>query len=130
MQSTKLATALAIAVAVTGSSTGFAAPGANHELDPVARATWSPATTLQPAGAATPGIAMGTVNLKKVTAYNLNLRQGRSTATKVLVMIPKNTAVTVTETSGSWSKTSYRGKTGWVASRYLENAAATRKTTT
>nr|WP_256449140.1 SH3 domain-containing protein [Paeniglutamicibacter quisquiliarum] len=61
---------------------------------------------------------------RKVTTYNLNLRQGRSTGTKVLVTIPKNTTVTISQTSGTWSKTTYRGKTGWVASRYLKNASA------
>ena len=123
LQKKKLVTALALAVAVTGSSTGFSTPTIIHEVAAAQVATLTPATTFQPAAAAA-GVAAKKVNLKKVNTYNLNLRQGKSTGTKVLVTIPKNSPLTITETSGTWSKTSYKGKTGWVASRYLKNASS------
>ena len=123
LQKKKLVTAFALAVAVTGSSTGFSAPTIIHEAAAAQAATLTPPAAFHPAAAAA-GIAAKKVNLKKVTTYNLNLRQGKSTGTRVLVTIPKKSALTVTETSGTWSKTNYKGKTGWVASRYLKNAPA------
>ncbi|WP_411730975.1 SH3 domain-containing protein [Paeniglutamicibacter sp.] len=124
MQKKRIATAVALAVAVAGSSTGFVLPAASHALAPATEATASAPMLLEPARAA---IAMKKVNLKKATTHNLNLRAGKSTKTKALLTIPKNTAVTVTETSGTWSKTKHKNKTGWVASRYLKNAPAAKK---
>ncbi|MDO2936126.1 SH3 domain-containing protein [Paeniglutamicibacter sulfureus] len=120
-------TALALAVAVTGSSTGFVLPAAGQVHAPTTGAAGAAPMVLEPSAAAT-GIAAKKLNLKKVTTNNLNLRQGKSTRTRVLLTVPKNTTVTVTETSGTWSKTTYKGKTGWVSSRYLKNAPAAQKT--
>ncbi len=48
-----------------------------------------------------------TVNLRKTPAGSL------------LVKVPVGTEVEIEETSGSWSKVSYAGKTGWMQSTYL-----------
>lgn len=127
-----MATVLALAVAVTGGTTGLAVPPAHPAITAAVSAP-----SIHPAMAQTVSIATKAVNQQKITTNNLNLRQGKSTGTRVLLTIPKNSRVTVTETSGSWSKTSYKGKTGWVSATYLKNAPAskppassTRKTTT
>lgn len=69
-------------------------------------------------------IAAAKVNMKMVTTNNLNLRQGASTGTRSLIVMPKNTKLTITETKGKWYKTSYKGKTGWTSSLYLKKAPA------
>ncbi|RAX49931.1 hypothetical protein DQ353_07160 [Arthrobacter sp. AQ5-05] len=127
MQKKRIATVLALAIAVTGSSTGFVSPAANHVLAPAATMSWSTPTQLEPTSSAPLGIAAKKVNLKKATTNNLNLRKSRSAKAKVLLTIPKHAALAVTETIGTWSKTKYKGKTGWVASRYLKNAPAAKK---
>lgn len=119
-----MVTALALAVAVTGSSTGFVAPAASQVLAPATASAASASRVLEATSAV---IAAKKVNLKKVTTHNLNLRSGKSTKNKVLLTIPKNTAVTVIETSGTWSKTKYKNKSGWLASSYLKNAPAAKK---
>ncbi|GAA5225917.1 SH3 domain-containing protein [Paeniglutamicibacter antarcticus] len=124
MQKKRAVTALVIAVAVAGSSNALIAPAVAYGIAPAAGTTWN--ALAQPAPATAIGILAKKVSLKKVTKNNLNLRQGKNTKTKALLVIPKNSAVTVTETSGTWSKTSYKGKTGWVASSYLKNAPATK----
>ncbi|WP_411730926.1 SH3 domain-containing protein [Paeniglutamicibacter sp.] len=55
----------------------------------------------------------------KTTTDRLNLRAGTSTSTRSLLVIPKGKKLTVKATRGSWTQTSYSGKTGWVSSRYL-----------
>lgn len=55
----------------------------------------------------------------KVTGGGLNLRAAPSTAARLFVQIPDGTIVNVIEKSGAWSKTTYRGYTGWVMSKYL-----------
>ena len=49
----------------------------------------------------------------------LRLRASASTSAKVLVMIPNGATVSVAEKGSSWSKVSYSGKTGYVATKYL-----------
>ncbi|MFE6167675.1 SH3 domain-containing protein [Viridibacillus arvi] len=72
----------------------------------------------------------------KVTASQLTLREGPSTSTKKLTLIPKSTKLTKISSKGSWIKVKYSGKTGWVSSQYLSkvttnvNTAATSKTVT
>lgn len=56
----------------------------------------------------------------KVTTANLNMRSGASTAHKVLTTIPKNTPVSISSVSGSWSKTSFNGFNGYVHSDYVK----------
>lgn len=55
----------------------------------------------------------------KVTASQLTLREGPSTSTKKLTLIPKSTKLTKISSKGSWIKVKYSGKTGWVSSQYL-----------
>lgn len=63
----------------------------------------------------------------KQTTANLNLRSTTSTNGKILVVIPKNTKVTVATERSGWSQVAYAGKTGWVSSAYLRNAPASVK---
>ena len=123
MQKKRAVTALVIAVAVAGSSNALIAPAVAHGIATAAASTGKTALLPSPAM----GLPAKKVSLKKVTKNNLNLRAGTSAKTKALLVIPKNSAVTVTEISGSWSKTGYKGKTGWVASSYLKNAPAAKK---
>lgn len=61
------------------------------------------------------------------TTDNLNLRSGASTAYRVLVSIPKGTAVPVLgRASNGWYKVSYAGYTGYVSNYYV--VAATIRT--
>jgi len=68
--------------------------------------------------------------VSKRTKANLRLRARATTASATLLVIPKGAKVTVQGTSGSWSKVSYGGKTGWSSSTYLEAVAAPPKTNT
>lgn len=121
------ATAIALTIAVSGTGVGFASPPTDHHLGLAAAATSSAQRSLGSDFTVGTSIALKKVNLKKITTNNLNLRKGRGTNTKVLLTVPRNTAITVVETSGTWSKTTYKKKTGWVASRYLKNAPAAKK---
>lgn len=62
----------------------------------------------------------------KVTASNsdkLNMRKGAGTKYAVIRKLNKNTIVTRTKVSGSWSKITYNGQTGWVNSKYIRKVA-------
>ena len=48
----------------------------------------------------------------------LNMRSTPNQSGKVLAQIPTGTKLNVTSTKGSWGKTTYNGKTGWVALWY------------
>ena len=48
----------------------------------------------------------------------VNLRSKASTSGKILTAIPYGTALTVTQVSGNWGKTTYNKKTGWVCLDY------------
>ncbi len=50
----------------------------------------------------------------------LSLREGPATSSKKLVSIPDGAVITLSEVSGSWGKTTYGGKTGWVNTAYLK----------
>lgn len=56
---------------------------------------------------------------KKAT-NNLNLRSSSSTKGKVLLVIPKNSKVTILKTSNGWSQVNYGKTTGWASSSYLK----------
>lgn len=58
-----------------------------------------------------------------VTTADLNLRRAAGTWHDVLVTIPKGQALTPIKTSGTWTKVSYAGKTGWVHNGYLTNSS-------
>ena len=53
-----------------------------------------------------------------VTDDALNFRSGPSLTAGIYRVIPAGTTLTVTEVSGSWGKTTYQNKTGWVSLDY------------
>lgn len=57
---------------------------------------------------------------KVVTASALRVRSGPGTAYRVVGNLPKGTRVRVLGTSGAYTKTTYLGKTAYVATRYLK----------
>lgn len=119
MKNKKLGLAVVLAVAITGTTPAMAYPAANAQTQLV-----QVPTVTSMALESTLNVATKKVNQKKTTKNNLNLRQSRSTKSKSLVVIPKNTGLTVTEVVGSWSKTTYKNKSGWVASEFLKNTPA------
>jgi len=64
-------------------------------------------------------VAATPVTGTKVTTAALNFRATPSTSGKKISLIPKGTKVTVTGSSGSWRKITYKGKTGWVSGEFL-----------
>jgi mannosyl-glycoprotein endo-beta-N-acetylglucosaminidase len=56
---------------------------------------------------------------------SLLLRQKASTSSPILFTLKRGTSVNVLATSGSWSKVSVVGKTGYVSSTYLSSAKVT-----
>lgn len=50
----------------------------------------------------------------------LNMRKSASTSAAVLTAIPYNTTIKITTEKGSWGKTTYDGKTGWVYLQYVK----------
>lgn len=58
-----------------------------------------------------------------ITTSNLNLRASMSTSSQKLVTIPKGGKVTlIMKYSNGWSKVTYSGRTGYVASQYIKAA--------
>lgn len=56
----------------------------------------------------------------KYTSVKLNLREDSNSWSQVFTVIPKGTAVTMTEDCDcEWINVSYKGKTGYVYSKYL-----------
>lgn len=53
------------------------------------------------------------------TNSNANLRQGPSTSTSILTMVPLGSTVNQFETVSGWSSVSYQGQTGFMAARLL-----------
>ena len=66
-----------------------------------------------------PAVAAGRATATEV----VNVRSGPSTAARVLGQVDRGQILTTTGTSGSWTRVSYRDRTGYVASRYLRPAA-------
>ncbi|MBQ0138402.1 MAG: SH3 domain-containing protein [Kurthia sp.] len=63
-----------------------------------------------------------TVAAKKYkTTASLNLRKGAGTKYKKILAIPKGKSVTYISKKGSWYKVSYKGKKGYVSSKYLKS---------
>lgn len=58
---------------------------------------------------------------KYITAESLNVREKAENDAKIINQLTVNTKVTVTETTGNWSKIKVNGKTGYVASKYLSD---------
>ena len=62
----------------------------------------------------------------KVTAPNtdkLNMRKGPGVKYSTIRKLNYNTVVTRTKVSGSWSKITYKGESGWVSTKYLRKVA-------
>ncbi|WP_114570054.1 SH3 domain-containing protein [Exiguobacterium flavidum] len=59
---------------------------------------------------------------KYVTTDNLNLRSTASSSGKLYLTIPKGKTITSGYRIGNWYKTTYGGKTGYVAGSYLKKA--------
>ncbi|WP_411731014.1 SH3 domain-containing protein, partial [Paeniglutamicibacter sp.] len=60
----------------------------------------------------------------KQTTANLNLRKSASVKSASLVLVPKNTKLTILKVSGNWHQVSYKSKTGWVSGDYLKSVPA------
>ncbi|PFL03353.1 N-acetylmuramoyl-L-alanine amidase [Priestia megaterium] len=59
-----------------------------------------------------------------VNASSLNVRSSASTSASIVTNLPRNAKVTVLKESGSWSQIkTASGKTGWVASQYLQTGS-------
>ncbi|MDR1847644.1 MAG: DUF3761 domain-containing protein [Bacteroidales bacterium] len=59
-------------------------------------------------------------NIIKYTSTGLNLRRADNIKSKVLVVIPKGTPVTIAKDCDcEWIRVSYKGYVGYVASKYL-----------
>lgn len=58
----------------------------------------------------------------RYTTGNLNMRSGPGTSYAVLLVIPKGAEVQVLNSSSTWYKVSYSGKTGYVSSAYLASS--------
>ncbi|MBQ0026403.1 MAG: SH3 domain-containing protein, partial [Lachnospiraceae bacterium] len=63
------------------------------------------------------------------TASSLNLRKSSNTSSDVLASIPKGTKLTIKSTtsnsSGTWFKVDYNGKTGYISSQYAQRITDT-----
>lgn len=55
-----------------------------------------------------------------VTSTNLNLRAQPNATAAIVVVIPRNTALTVRGTTGTWLAVNYGTSSGFVASRYVD----------
>ena len=66
-----------------------------------------------------------TLYVRTNTGIGLNLRQGPSTASKIITSFPVNTAVTVLQAGSEWHKVRVGGLTGYMSAKYLSaNKAA------
>ena len=53
---------------------------------------------------------------------DLNVRAEKSTESKVVATIPKDTLIKVEEYNSDWTKVKYKGKTGYISSDYIRKA--------
>ena len=58
----------------------------------------------------------------RYTTAALNMRTGPGTSYQVILVIPKGAEVAVLDSSSSWFKVSYGGKTGYASSAYLSGS--------
>lgn len=56
----------------------------------------------------------------KTVKANLNMRSNASMKGNVVLVLKKNTKISVVKTSGAWSQVKLGNKTGWVVSSYLK----------
>ena len=72
----------------------------------------------------TGGSSLTTTSTNRVTTtHALNMRVAGGTWHRVLLTIPKGTTLTPIQSTGSWTKVSYGGQTGWVHNGYLQKAS-------
>ncbi|MFS0655477.1 D-alanyl-D-alanine carboxypeptidase family protein [Bacillus sp. 179-C3.3 HS] len=64
-----------------------------------------------------------------ITTANVNLRKGPGTKHRVIFTIPKGKNVPYLKKQGKWVQTKYKGKTGYISSRYLKKAKKPSPTT-
>lgn len=74
--------------------------------------------------ATTGGSSLTTASTNRVTTtHALNMRVAGGTWHRVLLTIPKGTTLTPIQSTGSWTKVSYGGQTGWVHNDYLQKSS-------
>lgn len=79
--------------------------------------------------ATTGGSSLTTASTNRVTTtHALNMRVAGGTWHRVLLTIPKGTTLTPIQSTGSWTKVSYGGQTGWVHNDYLQKASMSSST--
>lgn len=60
-----------------------------------------------------------TVQVKTQNGGTLNLRQSTSTSSAILAQIPNGTKLEAEKVNDTWSKVTFKNKTGFVVSQYL-----------
>ncbi|MDN4525927.1 SH3 domain-containing protein [Fictibacillus fluitans] len=87
--------------------------------------TTKPQNTTTPSPAPKPSEPEPIVRFVAVDASSmLNVRSGPGTTYSIIAKLAKNTAVTILSQSGTWSKISANGKTGYVSTSYLKEKSA------
>ena len=94
-----------------------------------AKTTTTNTATAATASATEAGTTTKTSSYVYQTTTNVNLRSGNDTSYSKLAVVPKGTAVTVTEIKNNWGKLSYGGKTGWISLQYASKKGANVVTT-
>ena len=80
----------------------------------------APVPQPQPAPEPTPAPApSGELYKVKTNGSNLRLRVAPNPNAAVLALMPNGSKVTVSGTNGGWSRTTYKGNTGWAYSKWL-----------
>lgn len=54
------------------------------------------------------------------TTANVNMRQGASSASASMGVLPKGTKITLTGVTGNWTEVSYNGNTGFIYTKYVK----------
>ncbi|MGB4588336.1 MAG: SH3 domain-containing protein [Clostridiaceae bacterium] len=67
---------------------------------------------------------VNTSGTRYVTTANLNLRTGPGTGYSIILTIPRGATVSILDSSGSWFRVNYNGKTGYASSSYLTSQAS------
>lgn len=60
---------------------------------------------------------------KVIADVGLCLRKGRGTSYDRIAVIPYKKVIEVTKIKNGWARTTYRGKTGWAAKKYLKKVS-------
>ena len=79
----------------------------------------APAPDPQPQPAPEPTPAPSNEYKVKTNGSNLRLRVAPNANAAVLALMPNGSKVTVSGTNGGWSRTTYKGNTGWAYSKWL-----------